>query len=71
MFPVKMTHKFSETSEPMEVLVYSIEHTHDVEGNVIASFATCWHIKNKNWLVVPIWELTPIFNKKKLNEEMK
>ena len=71
MFPIKMAHKYSENSTPNEVLVYNIEHSSDIEGNIVASFATCWQVKQKNWIVVPLWELTPIFSKKKLNEEMK
>lgn len=69
MFPIKMLHQINNLEKAVEVSVYAIEHTHDVEGGVVASFATAWNSKLEQWIVAPLWEFKPIENKV-LKEDM-
>ena len=70
MIPIKMTYQESDKEKPQDVLVYDISHTHDLEGNLAVSFVTAWKVKQKQWIVAPLWEFKPVLSKQ-LKEEVK
>lgn len=69
MLPIRMLYQSNLVNEPIPVFVYSIEHSHDSDGQIIASFATAWNPKQEQWIVAPLWEFKPIKNKKLVEDK--
>ena len=67
MFPITMTYQTTESDTALEVDVYSFDHTHDTDGNIVNTLITAWVPKNNCWLTAPVWCFKPI-NKKLLKE---
>ena len=57
MKPIKMIYNNSLTNKDTTVQVYSIQQL--VYNDTTDVYAVCWVEKNKNWLIIPLWELRP------------
>lgn len=63
MSVIKMLYKPSEYETSVEVDVYSIDHTHDAEGNLVETFMSGYSTVKDTWIVAPIWCFKPIKDK--------
>lgn len=57
MKPIKMIYTNPLTNKDTTVQVYSIQQL--LYNDTTDVYAVCWVEKNKNWLIIPLWELRP------------
>lgn len=60
----ELIYKPTQDSPEAKVTVYDISQVFNADGDMTQTLVTAWAIKQKQWIVAPLWCFEPITTKK-------